>query len=168
MSLGDEDKRAEVRMDYLHRHYALFTTLTNAMHGFFLVAATLAVAGYAALLTGDTIPARVAALALALVGASLSWWFRKVDQRSRALMKEIENDLTAIEARIYDPGVHGFLTRKEAAKAATKPTTFRMLFNAIYWTFIVLFGACALLALVATVLPGDASDGLRIEVSAPT
>src|SRR4051794_19087018 len=98
MASPDPNDLVKQGLDHAWNWFALHAAQRMQTFNFFLVATAFLIAGYASLLEKH----RGAAFGVALLGAWLTFWFHRLDTRSRQLVKASERALAALEAHLAD------------------------------------------------------------------
>jgi hypothetical protein len=131
--LNDVAKQAR---EHAWNWFALHATQRMQTFNFFLVATAFLAAGYASLLEKH----RGAAFGVALLGAWLTFWFNRLDIRTRQLIKAGERALAALEAQLAATTNMDDLKIVEAVEQPEAGTfSYRRVIKVIQWTLIAIF-----------------------------
>jgi hypothetical protein len=110
---------------------------------FFLIATAFLIAGYASLL--DKRP--VAAVAVALLGAWVAFWFQRLDRRTRQLLDAGEKVLQIDQARLAERISIADLNILTRVKHPTRgASTYKTVIGMIEWSILIAFLAAAAFA----------------------
>jgi len=133
---SDPDEIAKQAREHAWSWFALHGTQRMQVFNFFVVATAFLIAAYASLL--EKHPA--AALVLAISGAWLTFWFNRLEARSRQLVKAGERALAASQVRLASLTENPDLNILGAVEAtAAGGSSFRRVINMIQWTIFALF-----------------------------
>jgi hypothetical protein len=141
MTSPDPNDIAKQARDHAWDWFALHAAQRMQTLNFFLVATAFLIAGYAALLEKH----RAAAVCVSLLGAWLAFWFNRLDNRSRQLVKASERALAALEAKLADAtGISDLKIVEAVEKPELGTSSYRRVIKMIQWTIFVVFvlGAC--------------------------
>jgi hypothetical protein len=123
-------------LDHAWNWFNLHASQRMQTFNFFLVASAALIAAYASLLEKY----HWAALVVGLVGAWISYWFTRLDGRTRQLIEAGENVLKISQAKIEKeaalPSANILETVETAASGAS---SYRIVIGVIEWTMVVLF-----------------------------
>jgi hypothetical protein len=130
------DEIAKVALDHAWNWFNLHAVQRMQTFIFFLVATAFLIAAFAALIEKLPLPA----IAVALVGAWISFWFTRLDSRTRQLIKAGEDVLKTCQASIAKDANMASL---EILKAVETPTSdalsYRTIIAVIEWTVVLVF-----------------------------
>jgi hypothetical protein len=143
------DELHKQALDHAWNWFNLHASQRMQTFNFFLVASAALIAAYASLLEKY----HWAALIVGLTGAWISYWFTRLDSRTRQLIEAGENVLKISQAKIAKdaalPSANILATVETAAYGAS---SYRVVICVIEWTMVVLF---VLAAAYAGYLLGD-------------
>jgi len=131
--MDDIDK---VALDHAWNWFNLHAAQRMQTFNFFLVATAFLIAAYAALL--EKLP--LAALAVALIGSWISFWFTRLDNRTRQLIKAGEDVLKICQAGIAkDAQIASLEILKSVESPAADAASYRIVIAVIEWTLVAVF-----------------------------
>ena len=132
----DHDAVAKQALDHAWNWFALHSAQRMQTFRFFLVGTAFLGAAYGSLLEEH----RYAAVAVALVGAWLSFWFNRLDTRTSELIKASERVLKTAQARLADQsGVPDLNIVEMVEQAPHGGASYRVVMAVIQWTIVVVF-----------------------------
>jgi hypothetical protein len=132
----DPNDIAKQAREHAWNWFALHAAQRMQTFNFFLVATAFLIAGYASLLEKH----RGAAFGVALLGAWLTFWFHRLDARSRQLVKAGERALAALEAQLAAATDINHLKIVEGVEEPEAGTSsYRRVIQVIQWTLIAMF-----------------------------
>jgi len=130
------DEASKAALDHAWNWFNLHAAQRMQTFNFFLVATAFLIAAYASLL--EKLP--LAALAVASVGAWIAFWFTRLDNRTRQLIKAGEDVLEKYQAQLAKCTKTPAL---EIIKAVEQPTpdaySYRIIIAVIEWTVMLVF-----------------------------
>jgi hypothetical protein len=136
----DTDETKKIAFDHAWNWFNLHAAQRMQTFNFFLVATAFLIAAYASLL--EKLP--LAALVLALVGAWISFWFTRLDNRTRQLIKAGEKALAICQASFARKAD---IPELEILPAVEKPAadsySYSTIIAVIEWTVAAVFLASA-------------------------
>ena len=92
----DKDEINKISLDHAWNWFALHAAQRMQTFNYFLIVTGFMVAGYSSLLENQN----SVAIGVALLGAWVSYWFSRLDSRTRQLIKAGEETLKLLQARL--------------------------------------------------------------------
>ena len=132
----DRDAAAKQALDHAWNWFALHSSQRMQTFRFFLIGTAFLGAAYGSLLEEH----RYAAVAVALVGAWLGFWFNQLDTRTSELIKASESVLKTAQARLADQsGVSELKIVETVEQAPHGGASHRVVMAVIQWTIVAVF-----------------------------
>lgn len=132
----DPDEIAKHARDHAWDWFSLHAGQRMQTFNFFLVATAFLFAAYSTLLEKH----RGAALCIALLGAWLTFWFNRLDKRTRQLVKAGERALMPSEQRLDAlTGSHEIRIVSAVEVPASGTSSYRVIINVVQWTIFAVF-----------------------------
>ena len=136
MPEADSDAVAKQALDHAWNWFALHSAQRMQTFRFFLVGTAFLGAAYSSLLKEHS----VAAIAVALVGAWLAFWFNRLDERTSELIKASERVLKTAQARLADQSGVADLKIVEIVEQVTHSgSSYRVVIAVVQWTIVAVF-----------------------------
>jgi len=136
----DTEETKKIALDHAWNWFSLHAAQRMQTFNFFLIATAFLIAAYASLVEKLPLPA----LVLALVGAWISFWFTRLDNRTRQLIKTGEKALAICQSSIAKKAG---ISELEILPAVEKPTadaySYGIIIAVIEWTIATVFLASA-------------------------
>jgi hypothetical protein len=136
MASSDSNHIAKEAREHAWAWFSLHAAQRMQAFNFFLVATAFLIAGYASLVEKH----RSAAIAVALLGAWLTFWFTRLDGRSRQLVKAGERALAVIEAQLAaTTGIEDLRIVEAVEQPDPGTSSYRRVIKVIQWTLFGVF-----------------------------
>jgi hypothetical protein len=140
----DDDQMEKDARDHAWNYFAIHASQRMQTFNFFLVATAFLIAAYASLVEKHPIPAFVTAV----VGAWVSYWFHRLDARTRQLIKASERALKIMQMRLANrTNVNEMKILETVEKAGYGASTYKVVIAVIQWTIVAVFISAALYAI---------------------
>jgi hypothetical protein len=136
VTTDDSTDRSSEALDHAWNWFSLHAGQRMQSFNFFLAATAFLVAGYAAALEKQ----RPVSAAIALLGAWISFWFNRLERRTKQLVKAGEDALQPAEDRLADSTGNPAL--RIVAKVETKApgtASYSKVIDIIEWTTLLVF-----------------------------
>jgi hypothetical protein len=132
----DPDQVDKVALDHAWNWFNLHAGQRMQTFNFFLVATAFLIAAYASLL--EKLP--LAALAVALVGAWIGFWFTRLDNRTRQLINAGEDVLKAYQKNIAkSTNIPALEILNKVESPTSNASSYRVVIAVIEWTIVFVF-----------------------------
>jgi hypothetical protein len=130
-------------LDHAWNWFALHAGQRMQSFNFFLVATAFLVAAYATVLRDH----REVAAAIGVLGAWISFWFNRLEQRTKQLVRAGEAALAPLQERLAElTGVQTLSVIAAVERKAAGSSYYSTVINAIQWTTFAAFLAAAVYA----------------------
>jgi disulfide bond formation protein DsbB len=132
----DTDATGKVALDHAWNWFNLHAGQRMQTFNFFLIATAFLIAAYASLL--EKLP--LAALAVALIGAWIAFWFTRLDNRTRQLIDAGEDVLKACqESLAKSTNIPALEILRKVEKPTPDASSYRVIIAVIEWTIMFAF-----------------------------
>jgi hypothetical protein len=136
MTPSDPDDIAKQAREHAWNWFALHATQRMQAFNFFVVATAFLIAAYASILEKHPDAAAI----LALVGVWLTFWFNRLDARSRQLVEAGEDALRVSQARLASLADNQSLMILDAVdEPVPGASSYHCVINMIQWAILALF-----------------------------
>jgi hypothetical protein len=132
----DEDELNKQVREHAWNWFALHAGRRMQSFNFFLIATAFLIAGYASLLDKRPVPA----VAVALLGAWVAFWFHRLDMRTRQLLDAGEKVLEIDQARLAErTGIPDLNILNCVKRTKRGASTYKTVIGMIEWSILVAF-----------------------------
>jgi Flp pilus assembly protein TadB len=133
MNTNEIDK---IALEHAWNWFDLHAAQRMQSFNFFLIATAFLIAAYASLL--EKLP--LAALIVALVGAWIAFWFTRLENRTRQLIKAGEKALRICQSSIAEKAnISALEILREVEEPAKDASSYRIIIAVIEWTIVTVF-----------------------------
>jgi len=132
---GQERAVEELALQHAWEWFALHARQRMTCVNFFFVAVAFLAAAYVRALTNN----RAVAVAIGLVGAWISWWFHRLDDRATALVHAGEDAMSPLQKRLATETGIRELEIVERVNASKKWTSYHEVLLVLHWTTVLAF-----------------------------